>query len=79
MRKPVENLINAIVLQAVVDWQHAQKKLKKVPDDPQSKRLIADIESFFLSEWFTFLTGIDGETLLNRLKNGGIHVQREKL
>lgn len=65
---PYERLANAIVLQAVKDYRAAKKKLKRKGRNIQAERDVADIERFFRSGWFSQLTEVDGEYLLDRLK-----------
>ena len=50
------DLANAIVLQAVKDFRYGSKKEK------------VEAERFFHSNWFSVLTNIDAETLIDRLK-----------
>jgi len=57
MSTPYENLANAIVLQAVIDYRNTNSL------DEQ-----ADIERFFRSKWFSILTSIDCETLIVNLR-----------
>ena len=54
---PYENLANAIVLQAVKDY--------RLTDDEAE---LAEIESFFRSDWFGVLTDVDPEYLIRRLR-----------
>ena len=69
------DLVQAIVKQAVKDWQFATKKLKnsktkKISKNAiyESKRTINECERFFKSDWFYELTGVDGSSILRRLK-----------
>lgn len=66
MIDPYENLANAIVLQAVKDYRKALKTLQM---NPMSRSANADkntLERFFLSEWYRFLTRVDGEMLIEK-------------
>lgn len=63
-----ENLAHAIILQAVRDYRDVRKILKKYPKHELSLKMQAEIEEFFLSNWFTVLTQLDGETLLEKLR-----------
>ena len=64
-----ENLANAIVLLAVEDYR---KELKSIKQYPQKKEKAIDnakkIEKFFRSGWYGVLTGVDGEYLIQRLR-----------
>lgn len=63
-----EKLANAIILSAVRDYRDARKKLKKRPKNEDAKLMVEDCERFFRSEWFQVLSNLDGEALLERLK-----------
>jgi len=65
---PYERLANAIVLQGVWDYRKALKKLKKNPKDEEVVKAISQIEKFFRSGWYQLLTSIDGEFLINKLR-----------
>ena len=60
-------LASAIILQAVKDYRSA---LNAEEDNARAQRVLNDCEKFFLSTWFTYLTDIDGDYLLERLKRG---------
>lgn len=68
MTSPYENLANAIILQAVKDYRYARHKLRKNPNNAKAKAEINECERFFLSDWFGVLTNLDGEILLQKLK-----------
>lgn len=85
MNEAYSRLGNAIIVQAVKDYQEAREKLKKlkltepaVDDEKRYTRwqnhmiqvnaTIQDVESFFVSEWFAVLTDLDGEELLEKVK-----------
>ena len=68
MTKAYENLIQAIVLQAVKDWRKSVKKLKKHPRYTPAKQMKDECEDFFLSDWFEELTDVDGSNILRRLR-----------
>lgn len=66
------DLVKAIVKQAVKDWKFATKKLKENPKHLKAieyKRTINECERFFKSDWFYELTGVDGSSILRRLKD----------
>ena len=64
--KAADNLSNAIILSAVDDYRKALAGKRVAGKEPGW--VISDCERFFLSEWFTVLTNLDGETLLDKLK-----------
>jgi hypothetical protein len=65
---PYEKLANAIILQAVKDWRHAMVLLRRHPNSTEGKRIKYDTEKFFTSKWFSCLTEIDGDMLLQKLR-----------
>ena len=65
---PYERLANAIVLQAVMDYRRALRKLRKDSKDEEAVKTIVQVEKFFRSGWYQLLTSIDGEFLLNKLR-----------
>ena len=62
----IENLSNAIVLQAVKDYRIALAGGSVNGRD--SKSVIAECERFFQSEWFNFLTKIDCKYLMETIR-----------
>ena len=75
---PYENLANAIILQAVMDYRHALRKLRKSSEDYQAKDRIAEVERFFRSRWYSLLTDVDGEMILERLRKEVQHDKRRR-
>lgn len=66
--EPYENLANAIIMQAVKDWRNAARRVNKKLTNYQARKIKREIEAFLLSDWFKVLTDIDGEMILNRLR-----------
>lgn len=65
-----EDLAIAIIVRAANDYRKVRDKLLK---DPFNVRLLverAEIEQFFHSQWYEFLTTVDGTMILRRLQNG---------
>lgn len=58
---PYENLANAVVQQAIVDYRHLWDR---DIDDRDKKKII----KFFRSRWFVILTNIDSDWLIERLE-----------
>ena len=54
---PYENLANAIILQAVKDYRLT---------DNESE--LKEIERFFHSDWFSILTSLDPDLLIQKLR-----------
>ena len=67
-----EDLAQEIILQAVKDYRAARKNAKYHPKDKEAKLMIEDCESFFRSGWFAALTSIDGQMLIEKLKEEDI-------
>ena len=55
-----KELANAIILQAVKDYRKALKH------DERGRK--CEIEKFFRSEWFSILTNVSGEMLIQKLR-----------
>ena len=62
-----EELANAIVIQAVVDYRIATKRLEKHPLDKMHKHTQREVLRFLRSDWFGILTTLDPEVLLEKL------------
>lgn len=67
-RAGAERLIEGMVRQAVQDWCRAKRRLKKSPKNPDAMGVVTDCENFFLSDWFEYLTEINGRLFLAKLK-----------
>lgn len=65
---PYEKLANAIILQAVSDYRAALKKVKKNPNNREAIEGALQLEKFFRSEWYQVLTSVDGEYLIEKLR-----------
>lgn len=63
-----EQLANAIVLQAVKDYRSALKRIKMNPANKAAMSDAMECERFFRSDWYSVLTSVDGEYLINRLR-----------
>ena len=74
-----ENLANAIVKQAVVDYKEPLRKLMKNPNDKDAKREAERIERFFHSGWYTQLTSLDRDWLIRKTKEMVKEEIREKI
>lgn len=67
--KQSENLANAIILQAIDDWKDCIKNEKGEYEHPKDKSVNRkEIERFFRSEWFTTLSDVDPEYIIELLK-----------
>lgn len=63
-----ENLVIAIVRQALIDYRDSLKALKKNPNNIDELRIKNECEIFFNSEYFTLLTNVDGTYLLKNIE-----------
>ena len=68
MKRCLEDLAQAIILQAVEDYRKARRRLRIRPDSEAAMECIRECERFFGSRWFGQLTTLDGKVLLRRLK-----------
>lgn len=67
MNDKYDDLANAIVLQAVKDYRDALKKLKNYPNSNSMQHRKNEVERFFRSDWYSTLTSIDPEMLIEKL------------
>ncbi len=68
MIDPYEKLANAIILQATKDYRLALKRLAKYPRNDSALHTKGEIERFFLSGYFTSLTSLNPEMLIEKLQ-----------
>ena len=64
---PYESLSNAIVAQAATDYRTAMRALQNNPESKIALSEVRDIRKFFRSGWYSLLTSIDGEYLIEKL------------
>ena len=65
---PYEKLANAIVVQAANDYRAALRKKKGNPRNSEMLRNVNEIERFFRSGWYQALTTVDGEYLMDKIR-----------
>ena len=63
-----EDLANGVIFQTVEDYREALRYLDINPKHKESLKMKTDCEEFFQSKWFRFLTLVDGDWLMNKLK-----------
>ena len=63
-----EELANAIIIQAVNDYRSALKHLKKNPENKKAATMKRECERFFHSSWYTMLTDVNPNYILNRIR-----------
>ena len=67
-RKAYEKLANAIIEQAVRDFREAKLRLQKKARDAEAEKTYREVKRFFRSAWFSRLTPLDSELLLEKLE-----------
>lgn len=65
---PYEKLAAAVVMQAVKDYRSALRAVRKSPSSHFARSQKEALERFFRSEWYLFLTDIDGEMVIERIR-----------
>ena len=67
---PYEALAIAIIVQAADDYRETLCRLSLKPDDIDAKHIKKEVEIFFRSDWFKFLSGSDGgNSIIRQLKS----------
>ncbi len=66
-QRAIENLANAIIVKAADDYRKALRG--EGYGNYSAGQVIAECERFFRSTWMTMLTKLDGEVLIEKLKN----------
>ena len=62
------DLANAIIIQAAKDYRKALKTLKRYPRYEPAKKVVAEVEEFFRSEWYRTLTSVDADMLMTKIR-----------
>lgn len=62
------DLANAIIEQAVRDYERVYRRLRKNPESRKAKEDLHELESFFYSEWYEVLTDLDATYLLRKIR-----------
>ena len=73
-----DHLANAIIKQASYDYVAVLKSLDRKPNDSTAINRKKEIERFFRGSWYKFLTDVDPEYLIERLKTERPVKMREK-
>lgn len=76
MQREYQDLANAIVVQAANDYRNALRGVGYYGKPPES--IIKACERFFHSAWFRTLTKVDGEYLIEELKQEYKEQQRKE-
>ena len=72
MDDPYRTLANAIIVQAAKDYRKALRQLRRNPSYETARNEKNDVERFFHSEWFHYLTNVDPDYLLDYLARAEI-------
>ena len=64
----LQNLANAVIIQATKDYRKALKDIRKNPKDRSAMNTAMECEDFFEGDWITALTKIDGSWLKEKLR-----------
>lgn len=65
--KSYDKLANAIIEQAVVDYLDLKRQIYDYPRLVYLKRELKRIKDFFRSDWFSVLSDMDGEAVIEQL------------
>ena len=65
---PYQRLANAIVEQAAKDYRSALKALALDSDNAYIQDEVKSLERFFRSRWYGILTNVDGDYLIDKLR-----------
>ena len=66
-----QDLANAIVVRAAKDYRKALERLDNPLEGVHAENDIKRLEEFFRSDYYKLLTSVDGELLINKLKQEG--------
>jgi len=69
MEQQYEMLSAAIIEQALRDYRRARKNILKKYDVLNSEIKISEIQKFLKSKWFSLLSDLDGEKLIELMEN----------
>ena len=69
-----QRLAQAIIVAAAKDYRTALKQLKKNPKNTAAMSMAMECERFFRSSWYQHLTSVDGEYLINKLRQEVVNI-----
>ena len=67
MDDPYRELANAIVIRAAKDYRRALRQLRRNPDYERAFLQKAEVEQFFRSKWFCYLTTVNPDYLISKI------------
>ncbi len=62
------DLANAVIVRAAEDYRADLQRIRKDPGNREAMKDALKIERFFRSRWYTRLTDVPGEYLIERLR-----------
>ena len=68
MQRNIEDLANAIIIQAVKDYRKFLNILSRNPNNKEAYKAMRRIERFFCSRWFSVLSDLNGKQLIKQIK-----------
>ena len=75
----MEDLVRAIILQAVLDYAAALEILKREENTTgksmNARRMKRDVEAFFRSNWFAMMSDADPKEILGAVKRGEVSAE----
>ena len=78
-----EKLATAIIIRAVKDYRYALTRLKYHPHDRRWQIARDELERFFKSDWYTFLTDLDSAVIMEgvqrEVKRGGTQCAQKSI
>lgn len=78
-----EKLANAIIIRAVKDYRYALTRLKYHPLDRRWQMACDELERFFKSDWYSFLTDLDSTVIMEgvqrEVKRGGTQCTQKNI
>ena len=67
IKENYEELVDAIINQAIKDYSKAIRALKKDKNNEAAQIMLSDVLSFFHSEWFKALADINPNRLIDKI------------
>lgn len=65
-------LANAIIIQAAKDYKAAIQLIKRHPGSKAGMDTVMEIEAFFHSPWYSMLTDVDPDYLIQKLRKEAV-------
>lgn len=67
-RQSLEELANAVIIQAAKDYRVVARRLERFPASEKSRKELRELEDFFRSDWFRMLSSANGPAILEQLR-----------